>query len=134
MDRQFDVLYGYLALAKRPGNAGGAVDERIRLLVGQLAAERSGCRWCIERARHDWRARGLPVDLLRDLGRHASCDGFTERERAALALVDSVACPAAAAGEAVETFARVRRHFSEAAVADLIACMAEHHLIADDRS
>jgi alkylhydroperoxidase family enzyme len=134
MDRQFDVLYGYLALAKRPGNSGGVVDERTRLLVRQLAAERSGCRWCIERARHDWRAGGLPVDLLRDLGRHASCAGFSERERAALALVDSVACPVAAAAEAGETLARVRRHFSEAAVADLIACMAEHHLIADDRS
>jgi alkylhydroperoxidase family enzyme len=134
MDRQFDVLYGYLALAKRPGNSGGVVDERTRLLVRQLAAERSGCRWCIERARHDWRAGGLPVDLLRDLGRHASGAGFSERERAALALVDSVACPVAAAAEAGETLARVRRHFSEAAVADLIACMAEHHLIADDRS
>jgi alkylhydroperoxidase family enzyme len=134
MDRQFDTLYGYLALARRPGNSGGAVDDRTRLLVRQLAAERSGCRWCMDRARHDWRAWGLPVDLLRQLERHASSDAFNERERAALALVDSVACPPVGAGEADKALARVRRHFSAAAMAELIACMAEHHLIADDRS
>lgn len=111
MDRQFGLLYGYLALAKRPGKSGPALEERTRFLVQQLAADRSGCRWCIERARHHWRAQGLSVDLLRELGHHETSDALTERERAALALVDSVAC---------------------ARVAELIACLAEHHLIADD--
>ena len=69
MDRQFDVL-----------------------LVRELAAERSGCRWCIDRARHDWRVAGLSVDLLRSLARHATSAGLSERDRAALALVDAVAC------------------------------------------
>ena len=32
MDRQFDVLYGYLALARRPGQT-AEVDDRTRLLV-----------------------------------------------------------------------------------------------------
>ena len=71
MDRQFDVLYAYLALARRPGQT-AEVDDRTRLLVRELAAERSGCRWCIDRARHDWRAAGLPVDLLRST--RSSCD------------------------------------------------------------
>ena len=133
MDRQFDVLWGYLALAKRPGHAGGALEDRTRLLVRQLAAERSGCRWCIDRTRHDWRAQGLPVDLLRELGRHEKSDAFSERERAALALVDAVACARVGAGAAGEALTRVRREYSERATAELIACMAEHHLIADDR-
>lgn len=128
MDRQFDVVYAYLALGRRPGNA-GAVDERTRLMVRELAAERSGCRWCLDRVRHDWRIAGLPVDLLRRLDRHASEAGLTERERAALALVDALACAGGAAGEML---ARARRHFSERAMAELIACMAEHHLIADE--
>ena len=79
-------------------------------MVRELAAERSGCRWCLDRVRHDWRIAGLPVDLLRRLDRHASEAGLTECERAA----------------------RARRHFSERAMAELIACMAEHHLIADE--
>ncbi len=98
MERQFDLLYGYLALARRPGN-GGDADKRTRLLVRELAAERSGCRWCIERVRHDWRAAGLAVDLLPQLVRHDSSPAFTEPERA---------------------------------TAELIACMAEHHLFADE--
>jgi len=132
MDRQFDVLYGYLALAKRPGKSGAALEDRTRFLVRQLAADRSGCRWCIEHARHDWRAQGLPVDLLPELGRHELSDAFTEPERAALALVDAVACARVGAGAAGDALARVRRLYSERAVAELIACMADHHLIADD--
>lgn len=127
MQRQFDLVYAYLALGQRPGNA-GEVDERTRLLVRELAAERSGCHWCIDRTRHDWRVAGLPVDLLSDIGRHDSASAFTEPERAALALVDSIAC---ATGRAAEAMSRVRRHFSERAMAELIACMADHHLIAD---
>jgi alkylhydroperoxidase family enzyme len=130
MNRQFDTLYAYLALARRPGQT-AEVDDRTRLLVRELAAERSGCRWCIDRARHDWRAAGLPVDLLRSLPRHATSPGLSERDRAALALVDAVACVGADSG-ATEALARVRRHFSERGLAELTACLADHHLIADD--
>jgi alkylhydroperoxidase family enzyme len=132
MDRQFDVLYGYLALARRPAQT-AEVDDRTRLLVRELAAERSGCRWCIDRARHDWRAAGLPVDLLRRLPRHATSPGLREMDRAALALVDAVACAGGSAdGVAAAALARVRRHFSERGLAELTGCLADHHLIADD--
>ena len=134
MDRQFDVLYAYLALARRPGLT-AEVDDRIRLLVSELAAERSGCRWCIDRARHDWRVAGLSVDLLRSLDRHATSPGLSERDRAALALVDAVACAGGAPGSAAATaLAGVRRHFSERGVAELTACLADHHLIAADHA
>jgi alkylhydroperoxidase family enzyme len=130
MDRQFDVLYAYLALARRPGQT-AEVDDRTRLLVRELAAERSGCRWCIDRARHDWRVAGLPVDLLRSLVRHATTPELSDRDRAALALVDAVACAGADAGAAT-ALAEVRRYFSDRGVAELTACLADHHLIADD--
>ena len=134
MDRQFDVLYAYLALARRPGQT-AEVDDRIRLLVSELAAERSGCRWCIDRARHDWRVAGLSVDLLRSLDRHATSPGLSERDRAALALVDAVACAGGNPGSAAATaLAGVRRHFSERGVAELTACLADHHLIAADHA
>ena len=132
MDRQFDVLYAYLALARRPGQT-AEVDDRTRLLVRELAAERSGCRWCIDRARHDWRVAGLPVDLLRSLARHATSPELSERDRAALALVDAVACVGGSADSGAATaLAQVRRHFSDRGVAELTACLADHHLIADD--
>jgi alkylhydroperoxidase family enzyme len=131
MDRQFDVLYAYLALARRPGQT-AEVDDRTRLLVRELAAERSGCQWCIDRARHDWRAAGLPVDLLRSLTRHATSPELSERDRAALALVDAVASGGSADSGAATALAQVRRHFSDRGVAELTACLADHHLIADD--
>lgn len=128
MPRQFDQLWAYLALGQRPGNA-GQLGDRVRLLVRERAAERSGCRWCLDRARHDWRSAGLPVDLLTQLDRHAVDPAFTEPERAALDLVDAVACAADRAGEAL---ARLRGHFSDRATAELIACLADHHLIAPE--
>jgi alkylhydroperoxidase family enzyme len=127
MQRQFDQVWAYLALGQRPGNA-GQVDERLRLLVRELAAERSGCRWCIDRVRHDWRAAGLSMDLLADVGRHEEAPAFTEPERAALDLVEAVARARDRAGDALT---RLRRHFSDRATAELIACMADHHLITD---
>jgi hypothetical protein len=134
MDRQFDVLYAYLALARRPGQT-AEVDDRTRLLVRELAAERSGCRWCIDRAQHDWRVAGLPVDLLRSLARHATSPGLSERDHAALALVDAVACAGGGSDSGAATaLAQVRRHFSEHGVAELTACLADHHLIADDHA
>jgi len=128
MDRQFDTLNGYLALSRKPG-IGGVVDDRTLLLVRQLAAERSGCRWCIEHAQHDWRAAGLPVDLLRRLGSPERSSGFSDAERAALAPVDAV--PSGAGARAITV---VRRHYCERATAELIGCIADHHLSIEDPS
>src|SRR2546422_1882190 len=42
--------------------AGGvALEPRVELVVRQLAAELSGCRWCIEHGLHRWRHAFLPV-------------------------------------------------------------------------
>jgi hypothetical protein len=62
------------------------------------------------------------VDLLRRLDRHDPDAGLSDAERAALALVDAVAC-----GGSGEALAAVRRHCSERATAD-------HHLFADDHT
>lgn len=67
------------------------------------------------------------MDLHRRLDRPDPGPGFSEAERAALALVDAVAC-----GGSNEALAAVRRHFSERATAELIGCMADHHLFTGD--
>src|SRR5438067_1619272 len=76
---------------------GAALDPRVDLLVRQLAAELSGCRWCIEHGLHRWRqaffpparsvsrytdrAGGMPDAVLGELRSH-----FSEQEVAALTL------------------------------------------------
>ncbi len=57
------VLPAYAALA-RYQTSSPDLDPRLRLLVTQLAAERSRCRWCIDRGRHLWREAQLPIELV----------------------------------------------------------------------
>src|ERR1043165_5857279 len=79
------VLPAYAALGRyRPNRID--LEPRLRLLVTQLAAERSGCRWCIDYGRHLWRDAQLSMDAMRNLLRYESSGHFSNRERAALRL------------------------------------------------
>jgi len=105
-----------------------ALDPRLRLLVQQLAAELSGCRWCIERGRHRWRQAFLAPAVLGALRRHAASPLFSERERAALAFTEALSRYSDAAGgipDAVLT--ELRRHCSEPEVAALTLAVAGEH-------
>src|SRR5439155_458136 len=83
------VLLAYAALARYQTNSPD-LDPRLRLLVTQLAAERSRCRWCIDRGRHLWREAQLPIDALDGLARYETSALFSNRERAALRFTDAV--------------------------------------------
>ena len=121
------LLPGYVALGC--WQRGGAVlDERLELLIGQLSAELSGCRWCIEQGRHRWRKALLPAALLQQLRDHYTSALFSERDRAALMLTEAVARhtgrTSAAADQAV---ARARCHFTEAEIARIAQLAAGEH-------
>jgi alkylhydroperoxidase family enzyme len=118
------AVVGYLALSRLPG-FGGTLDSRTALLAGGLAAQLSGCRWCIDRAGHDWRMAGLPVQLLDQLGAYSSSSLFTDRERAALAFVETVARSPVSVGD----MDRARAILSEVELAELTAIVAEHHCV-----
>src|SRR6266704_1673357 len=107
---------------------GAALDPRLDLLVRQLAAELSGCRWCIEHGLHRWRQAFLPAAELGALRRYAASPFFSVRERAALAFTEAVSrytdraggIPGAVLGE-------LRSHFSEQEVAALTLAVAGEH-------
>jgi alkylhydroperoxidase family enzyme len=125
------MLLGYLALSRRIGFA-RSLDPRTRMVAEQLAAELSGCRWCIERGRHDWRRARLPPILLRRLRDHATCPLFPERERVELAFIEAVSrCDRGESGIAESVLAQVRRFFSEGEIAELARCLADHHFLDD---
>ena len=121
------LLEAYLRLARLPGRA-DPLDARLELLVGQLSAELSGCRWCIEAGRHRWRKALLPLESLKLLPTPQVADCFSERERAALAFARAVAQSAATDGPvpAAET-AAVRRHFREREIVRLTVLAAGEH-------
>jgi alkylhydroperoxidase family enzyme len=117
------ALIGYLALGRRPG-VGGTLEPRMVLLAAALAAELSGCRWCIERTRHEWRMAGVSPHLLSQL-RADSGSLFSGRERAVLAFVAAIASSRATPRD----IDRAREALSDNELAELTAIVAEHHCL-----
>src|SRR5437773_12171300 len=121
------VLPAYAALA-RYHMSSIELDGRLRMFVTQLAAERSHCRWCIERGRHLWREAQLPVDALHALLRYESSALFSNRERAALRFTDAVTQYSEAhGGMPLEPLMRARQHLSEPEIAAATALVAAQH-------
>jgi len=123
------VLPAYAALARHQLHTPD-LEPRLRMLVTQLAAERSHCRWCIERGRHLWREAQLSLDDLRALPRYDTSSLFSNRERAALRFADAVTRYSEAAGEeamALEPLLRARQHLSEPEIVAVTALVAAEH-------
>lgn len=121
------VLPAYAALARYQIN-GGELEPRLRLLVTQLAAERSRCRWCIERGRHLWRDAQLPFDALRGLLGYETSAQFNHRERAALRFTDALTrYSESRGGMPLEALARARQYLTEPEIAAVTAAAASQH-------
>ena len=121
------VLPAYAALA-RFNHEPAELEPRLRVLVTQLAAERSGCRWCIERGRHFWRETALSRDMLGALLRYETSRSFSAKERAALRFADAVTrYSEASGGIPAELLASARRHLTEAEIAGITAAVASEH-------
>jgi alkylhydroperoxidase family enzyme len=121
------VLPAYAALARYQINAPD-LESRILMFVTQLAAERSRCRWCIERGRHLWREAQLPLDALRALLRYETSALFSHRERAALQFADAVTRYSdARGGMPVAALTLARQHLSEPEIAAVTAAVAARH-------
>jgi alkylhydroperoxidase family enzyme len=123
------VLPAYAALG-RYHQSSTDLDPRLGMLVTQLAAERSGCRWCIERGRHLWREAQLSIEALRALPRYETSSLFSNRERAALRFTDAVTRYSEAnggEGMSLEPLMRARQHLSEPEIAAVTAAVAAKH-------
>jgi|SRR3954468_20238893 hypothetical protein len=115
---------GYLALGRRLGS-GATLESRTALLAGAVAAELGGCRWCIDRTRHDWRMAGFPLHLLDQLRLDAGSRLLTSREKAALAFITAIAGTQTNRGD----IDRAREILSDTELAGLTAIVAEHHCL-----
>ena len=112
------VLEGYLALSRFPG-VGQSLDQRTALLAACRAAELGGCRWCIERARHECRAAGFSLEW-----------SGTERDRAALGFVEAVARAAHAGGAVTpHAFQAAEALFQPCQLAELARIAADNHCL-----
>jgi AhpD family alkylhydroperoxidase len=104
------------------------LSPRLRLLVSQLAAVRSGCGYCAEHNRHLALKMGLTAGELDAVIDHARASHFSEVERAALALADAVTRFAdAEGGFPSEILVRARSHYREGEIVALVATVAAEH-------
>jgi len=101
---------------------------RLRLLVAQLAAERSGCGWCAQRNRHLALQAGVSAVDVDSVTRYAMDSGFSEPERAALAFADAITqfCEADD-GLPPEVLCQARRHFDEPEIMALVGVVTVEH-------
>jgi len=124
------ALPGPLGLAAyaRLRRNGADLAPRTRLLVGQLAAERSGCGWCAQRNRHLALQAGVSAVDVDGVTRYVTASGYSEPERAALGLAEAITCFAeAASGFPAGVLCEARRHFGEPEIMAIVGTVTEEH-------
>lgn len=118
---------GLVAYA-RLRRTGADLPPRLRLLVGQLAGERSGCGWCAQRNRHLALQAGISALDLDGVTGFATASGYSAPERAALALAEAITCfSEAERGFPVQVLTDARRYFTEPEVMALVGAVTTEH-------
>ena len=118
---------GLVAYA-RLRRGGDDLAPRLRLLVSQLAALRSGCSWCAHRNRHLALQAGLAARDIDDVCRFSSAPGYSEPERAALALADAIThFSEAHQGFSAVVLLQARRHFGETEIMAIVGAVTAEH-------
>ena len=97
------------------------IDGRLRLLATELAAHVNGCEWCMDFGRANAIKRGIPVEKLDQLETYATSDLFSPRERAALALTESVTRQVHVPDDVWQT---ARAHFSDRELVELVVAVS----------
>ncbi len=106
----------------------GALEPRLRLLVTQLAADRSECDYCVHYSRHVGLRGGVPAATLDAVTNYSRSTLFSQRERAALALADALTGFATSdGGFAPEILERARCHLPEEQIMALVTLVATEH-------
>lgn len=107
------------AVLADPGEVPGA----LRFMVGEVVSNAAGCRYCTaHNAENAVKRGGVAGEKIRALWQYRSSPLFTPAERAALDLALAAgSCPASVTDE---HFLKLRRHFSEDAIIEIVAVIA----------
>jgi AhpD family alkylhydroperoxidase len=102
-----------------------ALDPQVRILAMHLVAEINGCAWCRDYGAHLAGGLGVPAEKLSRVHAYTTDPSFTPAERAVLAFAEQMTQVGGHVDD--ETFAELRRHFSEREVVELtLAVSAEN--------
>lgn len=122
MQRKPKLVQAFAQLNAAVMDPTGEVDLGFRRLVGHVASKASGCLYCQAHTLLGAQNFGVSQEKLAQVWTYASSPLYSERERVAL----DFALAAAAQPNAVtdELFARLRSHWSEGEVVELLGVVA----------
>jgi len=103
--------------------SGGTVDAGLLHLIQIRASQLNHCAWCLDMHTEEARAGGMSkrkIDLI--AAWEEAGDLFTEQEQAVLAFAEQVTL--IASGVSDEVWTRVREHFTDAEVVQLLMAAA----------
>ena len=122
MQRKPRLVQAFAQLNAAVMDPAGEVDLGFRRLVGHVASQAAGCLYCQAHTLLGAANFGIDEAKLADVWQYATSPLYTERERVAL----DFALAAAAQPNAVtdELFERLRRHWSEGEIVELLGVVA----------
>ena len=118
MQRQFDLVYAYLALAQRPGQRAARWTSARGCWCASWPPSGAAAAGASTGRGTTGASAGLPVDLLSELGRHDASPRSPTASAPRWRWWTAVAC-ADGGRDSAEALSGVRRHFSERAMAEL---------------
>ena len=98
------------------------VDERLKELAVLKVATMVGCEFCIDIGSKIVRDSGIPEAQVRGLAGYRESDAFDERERAVLDLAAGMTATPAHVPD--DLWARLREHFDEPALVELVTMIS----------
>lgn len=121
MQRKPQIVRGFEALTSAVMDPGGEADAGFKRLLAHVASRAAGCQYCQAHSMVAAGLRGVPEAKLAGLLEYPTSPLFDEAERAAL----DFALAAGAVPNAVtaEHFARLRRHWSEDQIVEMLAAV-----------
>ncbi len=123
MARSPKLVKGFLGLQKSVmASEGSTISQELKHLVSHIASKASGCMYCQAHTSYVSGRVGIAQERVEKLWEYQTSDLFTEAERAAL----DFALAAASVPNAVteEIFARLRDHWDETQIVEILGVVA----------
>ncbi len=122
MQRRPKIVQGFAALSAAVWAADGEVDRGFKRLLAFVASRASGCLYCMAHTGGGALIFGVDEAKVADVWNYRSSPHYSEAERVAL----DVALAAASVPNDVtdELFARLREHWSEGQIVEIVALIS----------
>jgi alkylhydroperoxidase family enzyme len=118
MQRKPKIVQGFEALTRGVMDPQGEVDLGFKRLVAHFCSRAAGCQYCMAHSLVAAKIHGISDDKVAAVWDYATSPLYTDAERAALDF--ALAAGAVPNGVDAEIFARMRRHWSEMQIVEIL--------------